>query len=345
MAYANLVAQRRSAALEAPGWVVHAVGAGLVIDQRQGHDFGFGAQSAAEFAGAARILAQAVVADQQREFVLDLLRGPVVGVAIVHADGAIGAILVRLGAPTAADQTAQVNPQAAVTRVNAIDVRNKQVGVVAGDHIVRNGGRQRLEDGVDQSHRISHPDAHGRRMRGADDGSGWHDDLEGAEAAIVDGVVPRQGEALECHLRAGDAGARIVETLHLRTDAGQIHGHLAAADGHLDADRHRLVDVYAIVVHLRFGDIDAIGHGAHAGACLRFAMVHDFLDAREHRLQAVAREHVLHVPRADTAGRQLRLKIAHCAVGAAHVHQDEIAHFGVEPAAHVVLDQRNLQAL
>jgi hypothetical protein len=51
---------------------------------------------------------------------------------------------VVLGTPAASDQAAQVNPQLAVARVDAVDVGDDQVGMVAGNHTLGDGTGPRL---------------------------------------------------------------------------------------------------------------------------------------------------------------------------------------------------------
>jgi len=80
-----------------------------------------------------------------------------VRITIVHADGAVNPVLIRLGSPPSSDQPPQINPEAPIPRVNAIDIGGEQISVMAGNHLIRNRGRQGFEDGVNDRHRVGHP--------------------------------------------------------------------------------------------------------------------------------------------------------------------------------------------
>ena len=199
-AHAHLVAQGAVPAQQTPGRVVDPVDAGLVVDAGQCHHFGLRAQAATELARTRRAFAQLVVLDQQGKFVFHLFAGAVVGVAVIHAHGHVDAVFVVFGAPAAANQAAQVNPQLAVARVDAVDVGNDQIGMVAGNGFLGDGLGHGLEDGVDHGHGVGHPHPHGRRVQGADHGAGGQDHFERAKVAIVDGVIAGHGQAFEGHL-------------------------------------------------------------------------------------------------------------------------------------------------
>ena len=193
---------------------------------------------------------------------------------------------VVLGAPAAAERAEAADEELATSAVlMPWNDDGQQIGVVAGDDAVRDRRRQRLEDRVDDGHRIGHPPAHRRRPHRADHAAGRHDGLEAAERAVVDRIVGRRGEALVGDLRAGVAGgdAGIVEAAHLLRDLGQVDRHLVALDDDAHADRHRLADVDAVVVHVGFGLVDAVRDGARARARHRLGVVHDRGDRTEHR--------------------------------------------------------------
>ena len=196
------------------------------------------AEPAAMAAGAAGIRHQRIALHHDRKLDLGLLVRAVVGVAVVDADRAGDAVLGHLGAPAAAERPEAADEELGCPGVDAVERRRQEVGVMAGDHAAGNRRRQRLEDRVDDGHRIGHPPAHRRRPHRADHAARRHDDLEAAERAVVDRIVRRRGEALVGDLRAGVAGgdAGIVEAAHLLRDLGQVDGHLVA----LDDDAHRI---------------------------------------------------------------------------------------------------------
>ena len=290
-------------AQQAPGRVVDPVDAGLVVDAGQCHHLGLRAQAATELARTRRAFAQLVVLDQQGELVLHLLAGAVVGVAVVHAHGHVDAVFVVFGAPAAANQAAQVNPQLAVARVDAVDVGNDQIGMVASNGFLGDGLGHGLEDGVDHGHGVGHPHPHGRRVQGADHGAGGQDHLERAKVAIVDRVVTGHGQAFESHLGTSHPRTRVEKAFHLGAHATQVDGHFVIADGDLDPDGHGLVDVHRIVVHEGLGLVDAIGHGANLVAGLGFGVVHDGVNRPLPSRFAVACQHLFQVLHPHSAGR------------------------------------------
>src|SRR5258707_3358576 len=81
------------------------------------------------------------------------------GVAVVHGDGRVAAIAVVLGAPTAADQPAEIDVEAVVLRAAAIDAPDHEIGVVAGDDVLGNGGGQRPAGGGPGGHGVGQPPA------------------------------------------------------------------------------------------------------------------------------------------------------------------------------------------
>ena len=153
------------------------------------------AEPAAVTTGAAGIRYQRVALDHQGEFRLRLLVRRIVGVAIVHRDCAADAVFAFLRAPAAAERAEIGDEEFARARIDPMQRRQHQVGMMAGDGAVRDRLRQRLEDGVDDGHRVGHPVAHRRRARRAHDAAGRHDHFEAAERAVVDRIVARRGQA------------------------------------------------------------------------------------------------------------------------------------------------------
>ena len=116
-----------------------------------------------------------------------------------------------------------------------------------GPHDVQQGGREnglgeRLEDGVGYYHRIGYAHAHGERPLGTDHPPHWHDHLQVAEAAVVDGIMGCGGQAFERDLRAGNASghAGIVEAPDLTTHFSEVNGHLVTSLLHAYFDRNFL---------------------------------------------------------------------------------------------------------
>src|ERR1700730_10478883 len=122
---------------------------------------------------------------------------------------------------------------------------------MAGDDAVWYSRGERLEDGVDDRHRVGHPHAHGIWPLSADHPPHRHDHLQVAEAAVIHWIIGRGGQAFKRDLRASNAGrhSRIVKASHLTTDLRQVDGHLVSTLLHTDSDRNFFADLEAIVVH------------------------------------------------------------------------------------------------
>lgn len=75
------------------------------------------------------------------------------GVPVIDADGTADAILVVLGAPTAAKRPEIADEELGCLRINAVKLRRQQIGMMTGDDPVRNSLGERLEHGVDDGHR------------------------------------------------------------------------------------------------------------------------------------------------------------------------------------------------
>src|SRR5262249_20784197 len=105
------------------------------------------AEPAAEAPGAAGIRPQRVALDQERIFRFDLLGRTVVSIAVIHGDGGVAAVAVVLGAPAAADQPAEIDVEAVVLGSAAIDAPDHEIGVMAGDDVLGNGGGARPGNG------------------------------------------------------------------------------------------------------------------------------------------------------------------------------------------------------
>ena len=136
-----------------------------------------------------------------------MLTGPVVRVTIVHANSDIDPILVVLCTPSASNESSGVEPQLAIIGMDAIDIGNDQVRVMACDHPLRDCLGHGLEDRIDHRHRISHPHPHRGRVHGAHDSAFGHDHFKGPKVSVIDGQVLRQGQALEGHLGTGHSCA------------------------------------------------------------------------------------------------------------------------------------------
>ena len=100
-----------------------------------------------------------------------------------------------------------------------MNVWEDQVRMMSGNGAVWNGLGERLEDSVNDCHRIGHPHPHGEWPLGADHPPHWHDHLQVAEAAVVDRIISSGSQAFESNLRAGNASGHsgIVEAPDLTT--------------------------------------------------------------------------------------------------------------------------------
>src|ERR1041384_6281076 len=103
------IARTRQPAEQAPGLAAHPLHQRAEADRVARLYHLLGAEPAAIPPGTAGIRPQAIALDQERILGLDLLRGAVVGVAVVHRDHAVAAVAVVLGAPAAADQPAEID--------------------------------------------------------------------------------------------------------------------------------------------------------------------------------------------------------------------------------------------
>src|SRR5262249_15639995 len=120
-------------------------------------------EPAAAAAGAAGIGHQGIALHYDGKLDLGLLVRAVVGIAVVDADRARDAVLGQLGAPAAAQGSEAADEELGGAIVDAVKRRRQKVGVVAGDDAAGNGRGQRLENRVDDGHRVGHPPAHGCR--------------------------------------------------------------------------------------------------------------------------------------------------------------------------------------
>jgi hypothetical protein len=90
-----------------------------------------------------------------------------------------------------------------------------------------------------------------------------------------------------------------------------------------------LADVDAVIVHERFGFVDAVRNLAHRGAGEALALVKDQFDAFLECLRAVTFEQVHETPLAGADRRDLRAKIAHREFRQAAVHANDRRQFRV----------------
>src|SRR5215470_7952963 len=271
------------------------------------------AESAAILAGAAGVAPQRAAFDQHRALELDALDRAVAHVALADRHGRGLAILERSATPAAAFDA--LHHEAALSLwVHAEEYdRAAEEPMVTGRHLGAHRRRQRLHDGV---HHRGHDDAparHRRRKARHHDVAFRDDDLECAERASVDGLE-RAGQRL-----IGDAGAR----KRARVDAGaalgraarEVDGHLAFCDCDLDADWHGLALEDAVVIHRRFGLIDAVGKLRHHVAALGLGLIEDAIDRRENGGLAVLVEQLVHAACRQPTGGHLRFHVAERGLG------------------------------
>src|SRR4029434_5347963 len=96
---------------------------------------------------------------------------------------------------------------------------------------------------------------------------------------------------------------------NLRADATQINRHLVVLNLYTHSDRNMLADVDAVVVHKRFGFVDAVRNLAHRRAGEALALIEDQLDTFLEHLRAVALEQVPETPLPGTDRGDSRAKI------------------------------------
>ena len=179
-----------------------------------------------------------------------------------------------------------------------------------------------------------HPQAHRRRPHRADDAARRHDRLEAAERAVIDRIVGRRGQALVGDLRAGMAGgdAGIEEAADLARDVGEIDRHLLALDGRrAPGSGSCLPTSIAVVVHVGFGLVDAVGDRARARPRRRLRVIHDGAMAPQDLVAAVALDQFEETPLAGLDRGDLGAQIAHRAARQPHVHADDIDEVLVRP--------------
>src|SRR5881397_1921889 len=133
---------------------------------REQADFLSHAQPAAKSARPTGILPQLPIGDKDRCPALAGLDRSVVRVAVVDAEGCALTVRVAQRAPAAAGQHGREMKRAAGLRIETEDPRRREVGVVAGEHVVRAGPSEGLENRVRNRHWNRHPRAHWRRFGG-----------------------------------------------------------------------------------------------------------------------------------------------------------------------------------
>ena len=147
--------------------------------------------------------------------------------------------------------------------------------------MVRSGqAGEGAEKRIAHGHRHGHPDAHRRRLDGAHDPARRKNYFQRPKRAVIDRQKQRRRDALENHLGGGQSRSHpgIVESRHLRADVAQIDSHLIVFDFDADADRNMFAEVDAIVVHERFGFVNAVGNLPHRRARELFALLVDELN-------------------------------------------------------------------
>ena len=208
-------------------------------------------------------------------------------------------------------------------------------------------GSESPEDGVNDRHGYRHPESERRRAHRTHHPARRVYDVQRAEAAVVDRIVGRRGEALVGDLAGAIAGggAGIVETAHLLRNVRQVDRHPVFPDRYLDPDRDALADIDAVVVHVGLGLVNALGHGPGARPRRSLRLVHDRVDRGQHLVAAVAVQQLGEATLAGPHGGQLGPKIAHRPVGQMDVHLDDVDQVLVDLPAPLQLEQRNLQPL
>jgi hypothetical protein len=234
--------------------------------------------AAAIATGAAAVLAQGMRLDQERIADLLQLDRRVAHVALAHRDRRRLAVLGRSAAPAAAENVHQ--QEAAAVLARAVERAAAHVALVRRRDLVRQRGRQRLQDRVDHGRQRDAPQAERRGRPRAQHGALGQDHVEGAKASLVDVKIGR-GETLEGNARGRDAAgaAGIDRALRLRIHLGEVDGKPRALDLDAHLDAQRLVEIAPVIVEQTFRDIDAVTDALDHLAHRTIRLIPDFRDA------------------------------------------------------------------
>ena len=234
------------------------------------------AHAATVFAGAARILDQAVALHHEGIFRLDRLYRQVGGVG----DMDLHAILAVLGeaAAEATAQRFQIEVCAVMARVMAKEHR-RHVGAVGSPHrLLGQGLGQGANQHVDHPLRGIGPARDRRRMHRVNQGAQRGADLNCADQAMVIrqiGIQHRLQDVVHCRLCGVEGHVEV--TLHLRPGTGEVKGDVFAV--HIDTHRNGNVrGTHAIVVQQVGKLVPTIGHGADAVTQARLGPIHDGIE-------------------------------------------------------------------
>ena len=179
--YAEAIRHCVFAAMKTPRCANCSLHGRLNAAGREQADFLSHAQPAAKSARPTGILPQLPIGDKDRCPALAGLDRSVVRVAVVDAKGCALTVRVAQRAPAAAGQHGREMKRAAGLRIETEDPRRREVGVVAGEHVVRAGPSEGLENRVRNRHWNRHPRAHWRRFGGADDPAGRQNNFQRPE--------------------------------------------------------------------------------------------------------------------------------------------------------------------
>ncbi len=220
------------------------------------------AEAAAEFARPAGVLAQFSVGNENGSFALARFHRRIMGVAVVDAKRRILSVAIVQSAPAAAGKRLWKMKCSPGLRIETESARHSEVGMMTGEHLVGARRCQRFDNRIRNRHRHGHPGAHRRRFGGTHDAARRQDDLERPERAVIDRQQQRRRQKFkrDFRRRASCRRARIVRPRHLPAHAAQIDDHLVAAPFAADFDRHMLAQVDTVVVHKRFGFVNAVGN-------------------------------------------------------------------------------------
>ena len=186
-----------------------------------------------------------------------------------------------------------------------------------------------------------------RRLARIDQAALRQMERERAEAAAVVGNAAlgirhrTHGEA-----RGGIRSGRhaVERPAHLRRGAGEIAGHPAVGDRHRDLDAHQPVQLDAVVVEVVHMAIGARPQAAQRLARHRLGAVQQFVEQRQQFVAPEVAGQLAKPSRADRAGGDLRVDVAHQHVRHAHVlpqHRDQRV---VQRVAATELQQRDANA-
>ena len=302
----------------------------------------FNRQAAAEFAGAAAVIDQAIAFNTHRVFTLGLLHRNVAG-DISRVAQPVVAIAIRARAPRAGEQLV-VDIGRFVGPLPA-DNHQRVAPFARGQHPIRQQTGQRTP------HRIGHAKAgdaaHGRGARhfDIDHGAERGDDGERFEHPRgVGNFLPQDGPDTERHHRRRKGEGAIKRTAHLGRTARKVGGDRVAFDGqcHLDLGGRA---ANAVAVQVISKAIAAVRPAGDLGAHESFGVGDQVGGAGGEGCHAIAADQVMDGALANVTGCDLGANVADGHLRHAHIGADKGKDRFVRLAAMVEFQPGNAQAI